>query len=188
MKATDRHKARVQEMIDSPMEGEESFEQANDIQMYDVDNFAGETSDLVRTLVPAAAGIAAELGANKLKSGEDAKKKKEYEASEAFQANKAAQEAEKRAALAQADAVTEADPLGPKHKAAAELGVQAQAARQKSNYFAQQAAMSAGQMPGGAIAPQGYYPPPSIFTPKNLMIGGGVLAGLVVLGLLLRRK
>ena len=167
--ATERHRARVQALINTPIEGE----------------VMGETSDEVKTYLPLAAGLISEVTASQLKKKEEEEKKKKLESGEAFQAQKAATEAQKKAAMAQADAITEADPNGPKHRAAAALALEAQAAQQKAMYHQMQS-MTPGSQP---MLPAGYVPPqPSIFTTRNVLIGAGVLGGVAVLALLLRRK
>jgi hypothetical protein len=170
--ATERHRARVQALINTPIEGEVMGE---------------ETSDQVKTYLPLAAGLISEVTASQLKKKEDEEKKKKLESGEAFLAQKAATEAQKKAAMAQADAITEADPNGPKHRAAAALALEAQAAQQKAMYHQMQSmATTPGAQP---MLPAGYVPPqPSIFTSRNVLIGAGVLGGVAILALLLRRK
>ena len=164
MNAMDRHKARVQEISGAEI--------------------LGETSDDVKTYVPLAAGAIAEIAAQQLKNKEQAAAKAKLESGEAFQAQKLADDLNKKAAMASIDASTETDANGPKHRAAAELNLQALAATQKAMYFKQQAMMS--QMPGStAMTPPGYGMPKqesSIFTTKNILIGVGVLGllGVVV--------
>ena len=203
MKATDRHKARVAEMVSEPMEGEHLLDISDEVSTDYAPtadelagaaaDVAGATSDNVLKYGSAAGGMLSEFAAGKLKEKEDEEAKKKLESSEGFLANKEATEAGKKAAMAKADALTEADPLGPKHKAAAELAVQAQAAREKASYFQQQsyAAGAPGQMQPGASGqyPQSYAPQaPSIFTTKNMLIAGGAVIGVGLLALLLRRK
>ena len=189
MKATDRHKARVEALLSEPFEGCEQLDGCEDLEPTLADIY-GATSDTVRTVAPAAAGVISELVANKLKSNEEEDAKKKLEAGDAFQSNKAAQEAEKKAALAEADASTEPDPNGPMHRAAAQSRTLANAARQKSNYFAQQAMAANPQamMPGGPGGyPGAYAPPAKDDTMKYVLIGGGVLAAVAVLALVLRK-
>jgi hypothetical protein len=145
--ATERHKRRVQALINTPIVGADG-------QEYEV--FEGETSDDVKTYLPLAAGLVSELTATQLKKKEEDDKKKAAANSEAGKAASAAADAQKKAAMASADAMTEADPNGPKHRAAAQLAVEAQAAAQKSAYFQSLAAAAAMPMvpgPGGQMVP-----------------------------------
>lgn len=164
MKATDRHKQRVADLVNSPMEG-------------DIDIYGDFGSGDVGTLA-AVANVAAEIAKNELKKKEDAAAEKKMKEGEPYKQAQAAQEAQKKAAFAQADALTEADPNGPKHRLAAQLAADAQAAQMKAMYLAS----TSGAM-GGGLVPAGYKPPaPSVFTAKNVAIGLGVLGavGLVV--------
>lgn len=91
--------------------------------------------------------------------------------------------ARKTASMLAADAITEPDYNGPKHQAAAAADIQARAAEAK-------AAVANGQpMPGaGPMMPYGMSPKKDeIFTGRNIAIGLGGLAALVVAIKLIRR-
>lgn len=182
MKATDRQRARHQALVDSPMDGYEGSP----------NEFVGDMSDDLAKYLPLATGAATEVAVSQLKAKEAADKAKAAKNSEAGQAQSAAQAARKNAALAQADAMTETDPNGPKHKAAAQYNLEAQAAEAKAAYFQQ----AGGVVPGGAgMAPYagGFTPPSrggaaSFLTPTNIMIGAGVLGVGILAVVLLRGK
>lgn len=183
MKATDRHKERVSDLCNSPMDGED------DVFDGEIETFDGETSDTVRTMLPLAAGAIAELTANQLKKKEEDEAKKKLESGDAAVAKRAYDAADKQATMAEAEATGEADVNGPKHRAATALRTAANVARQKLAYY------QAPAMPGMPGAPpQGYQPgqygpqPSSIFTTKNVLIGAGVLGGIGLVVLLARRK
>lgn len=182
MKATDRHKARVQELCNSPMDGEQ----------VEGEEFDGEASQDVATYTPMAAGVLSEVVSKALKSSEDKKAAAAAQNTDAAKAQKAAADATKNAAMAQADAITEADVNGPKHQAAAKLALDAQSAQAKANFYASQAvvvpgtpqgAMAAGGMPGAGHGGKSS-------TPTWMYVAGGVgavgLLGVIVL--LMRRK
>jgi hypothetical protein len=137
----------------------------------------GDTSEDVSKYLPLASGALTEVVSTELKKKEEEKRQAALKSSEGYKAQQAAIEAQKQAAMLQADAITEADPSGPKHKAAAAAALQAQSAAAKAAYFA------AGATPGGAaLFPGGGHggAAPSMLTTKNLLIAGGVvLAGLV---------
>lgn len=171
MKATDRHKMRVAELTSSPMDGDGSD-----------DVFYGEFTSGDMGTVAALAQVASEIASKELKKKEDAAAEQKLKAGEPYKMQQAAQAAQQKAAFAQADALTEADPNGPKHRLAAQLAADAQAAQMKAMYLAS-------STPGGAMVPAGYKPPaPSIFTPKNVAIGLGVLGLLGVVVYAARRK
>jgi hypothetical protein len=138
----------------------------------------GDTSEDVSKYLPLASGALTEVVSTELKKKEEEKRQAALKGSEGYKAQQAAIEAQKQAAMLQADAITEADPSGPKHKAAAAAALQAQAAAAKAAYFA------AGSTPGGAalLSSGGArsFEAPSMFTSKNLLIAGGVvLVGIV---------
>jgi len=177
MKATDRHKQRVAELIAAPMD--------EGVAIYDDD---GDENDEVfygegaMDFIPGLLNAGGEIAKSEIAKKDAADAKKKLESGEAFKAQAAANEAQKKAAFAQADAVTEADPNGPKHRMAADLAKQAQAASAKASYLAMQSG-------GGAMVPAGYVPPsPSFFTPRNVAIGGAVVLGLGLVVYLARRK
>lgn len=170
MKATDRHKQRVADLVNSPMEG--------DVEVYG----AFESGD-VGTLA-AVANVAAEIAAKEMKKKEDAAAEKKMKEGDAYKMQQAAQQAQQKAAFAQADALTEADPNGPKHRLAAQLAADAQAAQMKAMYLA-----STTPGMGGGLVPAGYKPPaPSVFTTKNVLIGLGVVGALGLVVYAARRK
>lgn len=177
MKAMDRHKARVAQLLESPMEGEELFGQADDFAKW----------------WQLGTGAVGEITTSQLRKKEEKEREKKLKSSEAYKAQEAAAEARKRAELAKAEAITEVDPNGPKHRLAAQLELEAQAAERKAAFFAQQAALAAAQaasLTPGAMVPAGFGPSPmsNLFTPRNLLIGGGIVAGVVVVALLARRR
>ena len=171
MKATDRHKARVNDLLSSPMDGEQ---------------VVGDTSDDVKQYGGMASGALMELVSSQLKKKEDAKKAEAFKNSEAGKAQAVAQEAQKRAAMDQAEALAETDFDGPRHKKAAASAAAAQVAAAKAQYLMAQ--LPGGAPAGTALAPGGMpgYPavePPSFFEQHKtaFMIGGAVLGlGLVV--------
>ena len=138
----------------------------------------GETSDDVSKYLPLASGALTEVVSDQLKKKEAEKREKALKSSEGYKAQQAAVDAQKQAAMLQADAITETDLNGPKHKAAAAAVLAAQAAAARAAYFATPgaAAPGSGFMPGGSPGIEA----PSMFNTKNLLIAGGVvLAGLV---------
>ncbi len=169
MKATDRHKQRVADLVNSPMEG-------------DVEIYGDFTSGDMGT-VAALAQVASEIASKELKKKEDAAAEKKMKESEPYKMQQAAQQAQQKAAFAQADALTEADPNGPKHRLAAQLAADAQAAQMKAMYLA-----SSTPGMGGAMVPAGYKPSQSIFTAKNVAIGLGVLGAVGLVVYAARRK
>jgi len=170
MKATDRHKARVAALTGSSMDGDDLLS-GDDFQPFE--SFDGAASGDVASYLPLAAGMISEITSKELKKKEDKEAEAKMKATEGYKAQQAANEAQKKSAMAAADAMTEADPNGPKHRMAASLALEAQAAQAKAMYFSSQ---MPGLIPG--YAPQN----PSIFTAKNVAIGGAVVlaVGLVV--------
>lgn len=176
MRAMDRHKMRVHELLDSePVEGGE--------------HLYGVASEDVKTYLPLATGLVTELTATELKKKEAREAEEKLKSSEGYKAQQAAADARKRAEMAKAEAVTESDPNGPKHKAAAQLELEAMAAEQKARYFA--SLSTANVLPGAAGGPSGGYAPggggSDLFSTRNLMIGGAILGGVVVLAMVMRR-
>lgn len=170
MKATDRHKQRVADLCESPMEGD--------------DVFYGDFTSADMGTVAALAQVASEIASKELKKKEDAATEKKMKEGEPYKMQQAAQQAQQKAAFAQADALTEADPNGPKHRLAAQLAADAQAAQMKAMYMA-----SSTPGMGGGLVPAGYKPPaPSVFTAKNVAIGLGVLGAVGLVVYAARRK
>jgi hypothetical protein len=181
MKATDRHRQRVQDLINTPIQGE-PFQDP-----FAGDYIEGETSDDVATYLPMAAGLVSELAKTQLKKKEDAERKAKLESGDAFKAQKVAEASQQKAAMAQADAMTENDPNGPKHRAAAQLAIQAQSDQAKSMYYQQQAMMSAAGVPGSQMMFQPKAKP-GLSTAAWVGIAAGGVAALGLLVYFARRK
>jgi hypothetical protein len=131
-------------------------------------------ADSTRTI----ANIVAELGtagagmyADKQKKDEAAAAAAKLANSDAGKAKVEASNADKAAAFAEADAMAETDPNGPKHAVAKQMRAAANVAAAKYAYWQQGGTSPAGAQAAAAKAGEAK---PSIFTPMNIAIALGV--------------
>lgn len=150
-----------------------------------VDELNGAISDDLAKYLPLAAGAATEVAVSEQKKKEDAAAAKAAANSESGKAQAAAQQARKNASMAAADAITETDPNGPKHKLAATLNLEAQAAEAKAGFFAPALPGGMSPMSMSAFGPQGGGKSNTL---TYALVGGGVLVAGLITVLLVRRK
>ncbi len=183
MKATDRHRARVAELLEAPFEFDNG-QYPNEI----METVEGEVSDNLMKFGPLVSNAAFEAAAQIAKSKEDDAKAEAAKNSPAGKAKAEAEVARKNAAMAAAEAIAEADPKGQKHKDAAQAELVARVAEAKAAYFAQPGATAANAPNFGPA--KGGKPEESFFEKYKwpLIGGGGALAVGVVAIVLMRKK
>lgn len=167
----ERKEGRIQGIVDE-IDG-------NDIDV-------GALSDDLAKYLPLATGAATEVAVDAQKKKEAADAAKAAAGSEGAKATAAAQLARKNAAMAQADAITETDPAGPKHKLAVQLDLEARAAEAKAGFFggAPSAGGAMSPMAMAAFGPQGK----KSNTMTYALVGAGVVAAGLITILLVKRK
>lgn len=128
------------------------------------DAVIGSIADDLAKYLPMAEGAGTEILTDTLKN-------KEVANSPATAAQKAATDANTKAQLAAADALTETDANGPKHQLAASLALQAKAATAKAAVYGTAPGAAGAGMPGAKGGKSG-----GMSTGMKVVIGGGILA------------